>query len=142
MSLRIAPVLLGICGLSACVPFPHNQYYAPALEGVVTNGGQPISNTELRIKAKFSDKQQQATTDEHGAFHTQAIKEFVFFAWLIGDPLFGYTVTISGPGPGYTGFDEFSVGYAPKELKLVCDLSAPIETQSRKQYCHVAERSS
>jgi len=59
----------------------------------------------------------------------------MFFASLLGDPLYGYTVTITNAENQYEGFGEGYVGYAPEQLTVVCDLSKPIQLRSKKRYC-------
>lgn len=136
-SLPFLVVLPLVSALSACVPFPHEHCYAPALDGVLTKGGQPVSNAKIRVTAEFSDKHEEATTDDQGAFHTGAIQGFEFWASLIGDPLFGYTVSITEAGHNYPGLTDISVGYAPEKVTLVCELSKPVQLRNRSQYCSV-----
>ena len=90
------------------------------------------------MSAQFSDQQQTAVTDSSGRFRTKPIKELQFFASLLGDPLFGYNVSIVQASQEYRGFGEAYVGYSPKELKVTCNLSEPIRSSRREQYCRRA----
>lgn len=121
--------------LAGCMPWPHFHYLAPAVEGVVTNNGVPVPNTEINVSAQFSEEQQKGVTDSNGRFSTKPIREFMFFASLLGDPLYGYTVTITNAANQYEGFGEGHVGYAPEQLMVVCDLSKPIQLRGKKRYC-------
>ena len=117
------------------MPWPHFHYRAPAIEGVVTDNGVPVPNADISVSAQFSDEQQRAVTDTKGHFNTKPIREFMFFASLLGDPLFGYSVQINRAAHQYEGFGEAYVGYAPTQLKVACDLSKPNQLRNKKQYC-------
>lgn len=117
------------------MPWPHFHYRAPAVEGVVTDNGAPVPDAAISVWAQFSGEQQRAVTDINGRFNTEPIREFMFFASLLGDPLFGYSVQITRAANQYDGIGEADVGYAPTEIKVACDLSKPTELRNRKQYC-------
>ena len=128
-------IILIVSALAGCMPWPHFHYRAPAVEGVVTNNGVPVQNAEINVSSQFSEEQQKGVTDSNGRFSTKPIREFMFFASLLGDPLYGYTVTITNAANQYEGFGEGHVGYAPEQLMVVCDLSKPIQLRSKKRYC-------
>ena len=130
-------IFLIVSALAGCMPWPHFHYRAPAVEGVVTNNGVPVQNAEINVSAEFSEEQQKSVTDSNGRFSTKPIRELMFFAPLLGDPLYGYTVTIINAENQYEGLGEGYVGYAPEQLTVVCDLSKPIQLRSKKRYCAV-----
>ena len=134
MQYRLGIILIA-SALAGCMPWPHFHYLAPAVEGVVTNNGVPVQNAEINVSAEFSEEQQKGVTDSNGRFSTKPIREFMFFASLLGDPLYGYTVTITNAENQYEGFGEGHVGYAPEQLTVVCNLSKPIRLRSKKRYC-------
>ena len=137
MHYRLSIALIA-CGITGCMPWPHYRYYAPAVEGVVMSNGQPVSNADVKVVAQFSEEQRAAVTDSNGRFHTKPIKELQFFASLLGDPLFGYKVSIAHAAQQYEGFGEAHVGYPPKELQVTCDLSRAVRKQKTEQYCERA----
>lgn len=120
---------------AGCMPWPHSHYRAPAVEGVIMNNGAPVQDAEIRVSAQFSDEQQKGITDSNGRFKTKPIREFMFFASLLGDPLYGYSVTITQAESTYEGFGEADVGYASRELNVACDLSKPTQQRNNKKYC-------
>lgn len=126
--------------LSACVPIPNYYYYAPAISGVVTADGQPVQNVEVKVSARFSEEIQTATTDQAGRFETKPIKQLLLTMTLIGDPLYGYGLDVMTAGQKYEGYVESYVGYAPKQLQVVCELSKPIQTRNRQSYCAVVSK--
>ncbi len=134
MQCRLGIILLASM-LAGCMPWPHFHYHAPASEGVVTSYGVPVQNAEINVSAKFSEEQEKGITDSNGRFSTKPIREFMFFASLLGDPLYCYTVTITYAANQYEGFGEGHVGYAPEQLMVVCELSKPIQLRSKTRYC-------
>jgi hypothetical protein len=122
--------------LSGCVPFPNLHTFAPALSGVVTQDGKPLSEATVTVAAQFSREVRLATTNQDGSFATEAIRELRLTAFLVGDSLFEFTVTISSVGNSYTGFAIVGMGSAPSSLKLSCDIAKPVILASRKVYCN------
>jgi hypothetical protein len=128
-------IILMTSTLAGCMPWPHFHYRAPAVEGIVTNNGIPVKNAEINVSAEFSEEQRKSVTDSNGRFSTKPIREFMFFASLLGDPLYGYTITITNVENQYDGLEEGHVGYAPDQLTVVCDLSKSIQLRSKKHHC-------
>ncbi|MFO0775677.1 MAG: hypothetical protein U0172_13535 [Nitrospiraceae bacterium] len=102
---------------------------------MVTNNDAPVESAEVIVSTKFSENTQKSVTDSNGRFSTQPIREFTFFARLLGDPLYAYRVTITNAENRYEGLGEARVGYAPERLTVACDLSKVIELRDTKRYC-------
>ena len=130
-------IFLIASALAGCMPWPHFHYRAPAVEGVVTNNGVPVQNAEINVSAEFSEEQQKGVTDSNGRFSTKPIREFMFFASLLGDPLYGYTVTIINAENQYEGFGGGYVGYAPEQLTVVCDCQSRFNCEAKSAIARV-----
>ena len=128
---------VAVVALSACVPVPNVRYYAPAVTGKVMANGLAVRNAEVIVTSQFAEEVRKVATDSEGHFSTEAIKKLFFTATLIGDPLYGYTITIVVADQKYEGLSEAYVGHPPKQLDIQCDLSTPIQLHSRKRYCNI-----
>ncbi len=132
---RLLLPLIGTLGLAGCVPFPNMRYYAPTISGVVMQDGKPAGGAEIRVSAHVSSEVRAAIAGPDGRFNTESIRKLQLTATLIGDPLYGYTVEIRSAGNVYSGFVDFSVGYAPSAIRLNCDLSRPVGRVGHQVYC-------
>ncbi|WP_430699151.1 DUF6795 domain-containing protein [Rubrivivax gelatinosus] len=131
---RISAILITTL-LYGCVPFPNVRYYAPAISGVVTQDGNPVVSAEVRVTGQFSNNVHIVASDQAGRFASEPIRKMLLTASLMGDPLYGYAIEIVHGGKVYAGYSESSVGYAPKELKLSCELAKPIQRGNAKFHC-------
>ncbi len=121
--------------VSGCVPFPNYRYYAPAVSGVILQDGVPVDKAQIHVSGQFAEEVQFNATGQDGRFATEPIRRRFLTAWLIGDPLYAYFVRITVGGKQYLGYSKASVGYAPSKLALKCDLSRPIQLDSKHIYC-------
>lgn len=121
--------------MGGCVPLPNMHYFAPAIDGVVTEDGAPVAGAQITVRTQFASDTSAAITTQYGRFRTEAIRELRLTAVLIGDPLFGYTVEIRHRGETYVGFANFDVGQSPPSIQLNCDLSHPVSNFNRTTYC-------
>ena len=80
--------------LSGCVPFPHLHYRAPAVAGVITEYGKTAAGASVCVSGQFSAAVSAAVSDQEGRFVTKPIREVLLTASLLGDPMYGYTVSI------------------------------------------------
>ena len=117
------------------MPFPHLHYRAPAVAGVITEHGKPAAGASVRVSGQFSAEVSAAVSDQEGRFVTKPIREVLLTASLLGDPMYGYTVSIIMGGKEYVGYSDAYVGYAPKEIQLVCDLGKPLDRGGIKVHC-------
>src|SRR4051812_39807749 len=108
--------------LAACVPIPRRHYFSPTLRGVVTRGGGPVEGAELQLIGEFTGKKATTSTNGLGRFEIGPLRGWDAATWLLGDPLYGYTLSIRISGSEYPGLAVFRVGYSPTELEITCDL--------------------
>jgi hypothetical protein len=89
----------------------------------VAIGGLPVEGAELVL----SDGHETATTstDSAGHFNIGPLRTYEATTWLIGDPLYGYSLDIRVADSQYQGLTAFRSGYAPAELEVTCDISKP-----------------
>lgn len=121
--------------LSGCVPFPNIKYRAPAVTGLIHEGGKPAAGVTVRVSGEFSSEVRVTVSDKDGRFATKPIRELFLTATLLGDPLYGYKVSIVADGKEYVGYFAGGVGYASQEVQLVCDLTKPIARGSINVDC-------
>ena len=132
---KILTIAIASAALSGCVPIPNLHYFAPAVSGVVMRGDVPVAGAEVFVSGAFSKEVRVGSTDREGRFSTESIRELRLTAFILGDPLYGYTVKIVDGGETYDGFAWMAVGDGPKEVKMVCDLSRPIQVGSAHRLC-------
>jgi hypothetical protein len=123
--MRTASIIGASVLVAACLPAPHQHYFAPQVAGVVMEGGTPVANAEIELTGKFTDRKAMVRSDGEGHFTLDPIAELPFIQWLIGDPLFGYNLNITVGEHTYLGLSEFGLGYAPSHIEVRCDLSRP-----------------
>lgn len=109
--------------LSACIPVSHWHYFAPRVTGTVTIGGLPVAGAELVLSD--GHKTATASTDSAGHFNIGPLRTYEVTTWLIGDPLYGYSLALRVAGSEYPGMTAFHSGYAPARLELTCDIAKP-----------------
>ncbi len=127
---------------SGCMPWPHRHYFAPEAEGVVLREGVPVVGAKVSLTAALVKEKSEGVTDNTGRFHLAALKEWEFIAYLLGDPLYGYTLHIQAQDADYEGYSEYLVGYAPSRVGFTCDLSHPAGffINKRPLYCVQQEK--
>jgi hypothetical protein len=133
-----------VCLLArACAPIPNRHYFAPAISGTVVDGGQSLSGAEVRLTASFTPRDVRVITAVGGQFGVGPVREMRWFRPLLGDPIFGFRLEVKRGGRTYLGFVESKVGYAPKNMKLACDLSSPIppvrQVGDEATYCRLTQ---
>ena len=109
--------------LPACIPVSHWHYFAPKVTGTVAIGGLPVEGAELVLSD--GHKTATASTDSTGYFNIGPLRAREATTWLIGDPLYGYSLDIRVADSQYRGLTAFRAGYAPAELEVTCDISKP-----------------
>jgi Domain of unknown function (DUF6795) len=125
-----------LSGLAAgCVPLPHMQYDASAFSGVVTRAGTPVAGASIRVSTRYSKVTRETSTNQDGRFSTKPIREFQFFAVLLGDPISNYSLEITLDGQTYRGYAGGHMGFPPKQLSVICDLNSPPDPSGRLGYC-------
>jgi len=127
--------------LAACVPIPRRHYFAPALRGMVTCGGAPVEGAELQLVGDFTKNKAITSTDRLGQFAIGPLRTWDAATWLLGDPLYGYTLSIRISGSEYPGLAVGRVGYAPTELEITCDLATAVIEGRTPQYCTPTDNS-
>ncbi len=137
-SILMAPLGLLLAG---CVPWPHAEYIAPQMSVIVQSGGHPVENAEVRLSARGTDEIHAGRTDASGRVTLPALKDFEFFAVLMGDRFFFYQVQIKVGGQTYDGFGAPGIGSIPSDIGTVfCDLAKPIGQGEGRQYCDDGRR--
>lgn len=130
------PLVLALAlTLSACVPIPNREYFAPAVRGRVVNAGEPMQNVELRLSSPFTHSASVVSTDSDGRFTIATLRVWRLSTWLLGDPLHDYSLWIRTAGSEYPGLSEAGVGYAPTQLRIFCDLSKQVRSGGTSVYC-------
>ncbi|MBK9266386.1 MAG: hypothetical protein IPM54_42195 [Polyangiaceae bacterium] len=124
----VLPILA--CFGAACVPFPHDQREAPAMQGVLLVDGAPASGVLVR-RAVNADRTEadcpagsaETRTDAEGRFSFPSTSYFSAFI-VMGDRYDAWRVCFDKPdgkkavweGGGYWG--------GPPILKLRCEMGA------------------
>ena len=121
--------------VAACVPVPHHHYFAPQVTGFVLNGGVPVANAEIVLTGRYTNHTATMRSDGQGHFKIGPLAELEFAQWLMGDPLFGYSLNFTVDNQTYLGLSESSVGYVPTKIEVKCDLSHPIGTGRTPVFC-------
>jgi hypothetical protein len=121
--------------LSACIPVPRRHYFAPIISGTVTEAGAPVEGAELYLSGEFTKKTGTVSTDSAGRFKIGPLRTWEASTWLLGDPLYGYSLLIRIRGSEYQGLTVGRVGYSPTELEITCDLAKPAIDGRVPQYC-------
>lgn len=148
MKKRLALLFLSAL-MAGCIPWPHVNQIAPAVTGVVVKNGQPVQGALVYWHPRYppnadacSASEVATKTNEEGRFQLREERDFEMFV-MMGDPIMSWTICIELEGVMYTGWREFSMGYAPVKVSITCDLSAAA-TQSNGDsgLCHIdAEQS-
>ena len=131
---RLRRVILAVTAVAigslsdACLPVPHNEYRAPAITGVVRSGDLPVADAELQLTADYTREVSTARTDAKGNFAVAPLRDFRFVTVLLGDPSYAYKLQIIAAGKKFQGFAAGRIGFAPKKIELVCDLSKADQT--------------
>jgi hypothetical protein len=107
---------------------PHHHYFAPPITGSVFSGGVPLANAEIVLTGRFTNHIATTRSDGQGHFKIGPLTVVEFVQWLMGDPLFGYSLNFTVDNQTYLGPSESSVGYVPTKIEVNCDLSHPIST--------------
>ena len=128
-----AAFLLLPSALTACMPWPHINQIAPSVTGTVLRNGEPVSGALVYWHPRYplrseecSASKSPTTTDSSGGFLLRQERDFEMFI-MMGDPIMSWTICIESNGTMYTGWRTFSMGYAPEKVRVICDLSGPIE---------------
>jgi hypothetical protein len=143
MSLRartVCPLALALL-LAGCVPFPNYHYFAPAISGVVTRDGAPVEGARVNVWGAFATRSQVVVTGADGRFSAEPIRELRFAAWIVGDPLYAYSVEITAANEKYPGYSMSAVGNPSAAIELACDLAHTRQLQGgRQMHCVPVDR--
>jgi len=121
--------------LPACVPIPRREYFAPTVSGTVVSAGVPVQNAELHLSSPFTHKTAVVSTDSNGRFNVGPLRVWRLSTFLLGDPLYEYSLLIRTASTEYPGLSEAGVGYSTPELKIACDLSKSVPSGQTPAYC-------
>jgi hypothetical protein len=131
---KLSVLALGMA-LSACVPIPRREYFAPTVSGTVVSAGVPVQKAELHLSSPFTHKTAVVSTDSNGRFNVGPLRVWRLSTFLLGDPLYEYSLLIRTASMEYPSLAEAGVGYAPPRLKIACDLSKPLPSGQTQVYC-------
>ena len=112
---------------SACVPCPHMEAVSPAIWGLVTEGGEPVSDYVLFRTAGLvedpcgDERYGEVTTDEQGEFEFPIKKRFLAVAIVMDK---SYRVALCAAADSTLLWTEDYMGSVPHNQCVVCDLSA------------------
>ena len=132
--MRLA-VLLAVLPLAACVPFPHFEYYAPPVHGIVLQNGNPVLGASIQVTARFTDHVANTETDGAGKFETPYLREVGMVIYAVGDRIYSYQVSINVNGTQYLGFIDAGMGEPDTGVALYCDLAVPVARYKTSVYC-------
>lgn len=132
-------VFTAVSLLSACAPYPHYEYYAPATVGRITQDGQPVVGARVAVSGHFVSTVAEARTDSSGYFELPPIREFDWTVTLFGDRLYTYQLTISAGGKDYLGYLRSGIGNPTETDSLQCDLDKPVPIYRTTGYCSSVE---
>jgi hypothetical protein len=133
--MRRLSVLALTLTLTACLPIPNRQYFAPTVSGVVVIDGAPVQNAKLRLSSPFTHKTAEVSTDSTGQFTVGPLRMWRLSTSLLGDPLYQYSLDVTSSNTAYPGLTEGQVGYPPTGLSVFCDLSKPVPNGTTAVYC-------
>jgi hypothetical protein len=135
--MRKLSVLLALgMALSACVPIPRREYFAPTVSGTVVSAGVLVQNAELHLSSPFTHKMAVVSTDSNGRFNVGPLRVWRLSTFLLGsDRLYKYSLLIRIASTEYPGVSAAGMGYAPPGLKILCDLSKPLPSGQTQVYC-------
>ena len=131
---KLSVLALGMA-LSACVPIPRREYFAPTVSGTVVSAGVPVQNAELHLSSPFTHKMSVVSTDSNGRFNVGPLRVWKLSTFLLGDRLYKYSLVIRTGSTEYPGVSAAGMGYAPPGLKILCDLSKPLPSGQTQVYC-------
>jgi len=95
----------------------------------------PVAGAAVQLSAHGSATTQTAVTDEKGRFTAGPFVEWHLFYSLLGDPLYAFSINIATQGRDYNGYKGGGVGYAPREIELLCDLAHPTGPAMYQVFC-------
>ncbi|KAA8997644.1 DUF4198 domain-containing protein [Affinibrenneria salicis] len=123
--------------LSGCLPIPHVNQIAPEVTGVVLRNGQPAPGVVIYWHTRYAPTETacaaspvSVTTDAQGRFQLEGERELFLFS-AMGDPLMSWTICLQDAGTMYTGWRSFHLGYAEKQVHMVCDLATPLRPEQK-----------
>jgi hypothetical protein len=118
--------LLGVIGVG-CLPAPRWETETPLFTGIVVRGDKPVAGATVLLNTEFHDSGcanplERATTDDVGRFELPAVTRFRAVGWLIGDPLFDWSICIAADGAQFPGHFGGDMGNLRSRVPLRCDL--------------------
>jgi hypothetical protein len=132
--------------LSACIPMPHTEYFAPRITGVVQKDNIPLRQTGIYLNAindKCEGREELSTaakTNGNGEFEIGPVMTKRLAVWLMGDPVTLWTMCIEINGQREVILNQRGFGYPVENIRVICDLSWDdelliIETPKMKGKC-------
>lgn len=126
VSLLLAPTLSG------CLPVPNDQQVLPALQGRVLANGLPVAGADIHVVAKASGEEmtgRAATTDADGRFSHPGMTVKRRVLWVLGDPIYDWTLRIHHADTWHSGYSDGRVGHPSRRVELACDLKRIIDNK-------------
>jgi hypothetical protein len=115
----------------ACVPIPHTQREAPAIDGVVLRRGLPAAGVRVRLAVNQRDARscdgarQEVVTDAQGRFQFRETSYFTP-AFVYGDRFDAWTVCFAFPDALRAHWHGSGMWGGPRRVRLDCRVdSAP-----------------
>jgi hypothetical protein len=105
------------------------------VHGTVVDAGVAVQNAELYLSNPLTHKTAMVHTDGNGRFAVGPLRMWRRSMWLLGDPLYAYSLSIRTAAREYPGVSAAGVGFAPKEIGIRCDLSKPVSARGTLGYC-------
>jgi hypothetical protein len=114
---------------AACLPIPHHQRRAPAIQGVLRQAGAPLVGARVWMQvnprrraqddANGACRGRQTVTREDGAFFFEETTEFVYLFWM-GDRRDVWTLCFELPDGRRVTWQDSGYWGGPKRMDLRC----------------------
>lgn len=121
---------LAATALSGCLPVPNQQQVLPAIHGRVLSAGVPVRGVHIHIIARASGEElteRIATTGADGSFAHPGVTVKRHILWLMGDPIYDWTLYMHHADVWYNGYPDGRIGHPAHTVTLACDLQQDIE---------------
>jgi hypothetical protein len=127
--------------VGGCIPWPHSERAVPAISGIVTFAGVPVSGATVFVHRNLPlnadscpDSPHHVKTNEAGRFAVDSVDELHFFV-VIGDPISTWAICINSGGATYVGWRNSELGYARERADLNCELTEATEGGRGRGVC-------
>ena len=126
MRSRLAVVALAVSG---CLPIPHMDQHAPAIDGLLMSGQEPLAGAVVQRAVNPSDPHaacasapEQTRTDSQGRFHFDRQASFSFFV-VMGDRQDRWHLCVVAPDGTVFSWSDWGMWGGPEHIRVRCTTS-------------------